>query len=194
MILRVTKFGEPILRKQGEPITEFNDELKKLSADMIETMYDEEGIGLAAQQVDQALQFFVMDLGLPEDRIDFDYTIDGKKPPLDLVMPLSICNPQIEPYGDEEPYLEGCLSFPDIQFDVMRKNKVRLKYQDLEGNAHEIDCGGIFARCIQHEFDHTEGVLYIDRITPKERRTLDSKLKKLKRRSRDFLAEQKKAK
>ena len=191
MILRVTQFGEPILRTKGEEVTEFDDKLKKLSADMIETMYDEDGIGLAAQQVDLALKLFVIDLRLPEDSINFDYSIDGKKPPLDVLMPLTIINAKIEAYGEEVPYNEGCLSFPDIRFDVLRHEKVRMEYQDLDGHSHHIECGGIFARCLLHEHDHTEGVLYIDRISAKERRSLDSKLKRLKRQSRDFLAQHK---
>src|SRR5690606_18356085 len=115
MILRVTQFGEPILRQPGEPVTAFDESLKTLAENMLETMYAEEGIGLAAQQVGKALQLFVLDLCVREKEIDFHYTLDGRTPPLDLIMPMVVINAVVETSGEPYPYEEGCLSFPGIR-------------------------------------------------------------------------------
>ncbi|MEO0794820.1 MAG: peptide deformylase [Verrucomicrobiota bacterium] len=187
MRLRVTQFGEPILREKGAPVTEFNEDLRSLAKDMIETMYAEEGIGLAAQQIGVAKQIFVVDLQLGDRQPDFQYTIDGKTPPLDLIMPMVVINPQIETREPEAPYEEGCLSFPNIRGDVVRKTEVSMKYQDLDGAHHLIECNGIFGRVFLHEFDHLQGVLFIDHMTPQTLRPLQSKIKKLKRSTRDWL-------
>ncbi len=96
MLLRVTQYGEPILRKVGDPITAFDAALAQLADDMVDTMYDEDGIGLAAQQVGLALQFCVMDVRPPEgEKPEFDYSFDGKQPPLDLIMPMALANPKV---------------------------------------------------------------------------------------------------
>ncbi|MGE9296433.1 MAG: peptide deformylase [Puniceicoccales bacterium] len=190
MTMRITQYGEPILREKGSPVTEFNDELKQLSRDMIETMYKEEGIGLAAQQIGEAKQIFVMDLQLGDRPVEFSYSIDGKTPPLDLVMPLTIVNPEVKTREPQAPYEEGCLSFPGIRGEVVRDTQVEMRYQDLDGAHHEIVCDGIFARVILHEFDHLQGVLFIDHMTPKTLRPLQTKIKKLKRATRDYLKTQ----
>lgn len=187
MILRVTQYGEPILREKGEPVNEFDDELKQLAADMLETMYAEEGIGLAAQQVGHARQVFVMDLQLGERPADFFYELDGKKPPIDLIMPLVAINPKVLTREPEAPYEEGCLSFPGIRGDVVRHTYVEMQYQDVDGAAHTVKCDGLFARVILHEFDHCQGVLFIDHMTPQVLRPLQTKIKKLKRSTRDWL-------
>lgn len=187
MILRVTQFGEPILREKGAPVTEFDAELKKFAQDMLDTMYDEEGIGLAAQQVDVAKQIFVMDLQLGDRPVEFFYELDGKTPPLDLIMPMVVVNPQIVTKEPTAPYEEGCLSFPGVRGDVVRDTYVEMKFQDVEGNHHEVKCDGIFARVILHENDHLNGVLFIDHMTPQTLRPLQTRIKKLKRSTRDWL-------
>ena len=112
MQLRVTQYGEPILREVGAPVTEFNAELAQLTDDMVETMHTEEGIGLAAQQIGRALQLCIVDVRPPEGgEVPFGYRYDGRQPPLDLFMPLVLCNPRaaiIDPR--EDVYEEGCLS------------------------------------------------------------------------------------
>ncbi len=187
MLLRITQFGEPILKQKGEPVTVFDDGLKKLAADMLEAMYEADGIGLAAQQIDKAIQLFVMDLQVREREVDFQYTLDGRTPPLDLIMPLAMVNPEVEAFGEEQPYDEGCLSFPGVRGNVIRPSQVRVRYQDLDGQSHTLECDGIFARVILHENDHLQGVLFIERMHPDTLRGQESKLKKLKRASRDFL-------
>lgn len=189
MILRITQYGEPILRKVGEPVTQFDETLEELADNMVETMYDANGIGLAAQQVGLALQFFVMDVQTPKgEPAGFDYKLDGKKPPLELIMPMALANPKIsiiDPY--EETYEEGCLSFPDVRGGVNRPIGVRCEYQDVDGNPHVIEANGLLGRCILHETDHLNGELFIDKMDRRDLQRAQPRIKKLKRASRDFL-------
>ena len=145
MILRVTKYGEPILRKVGAKISNFDDSLAQLADDMVETMYDEEGIGLAAQQIGKALQLFVVDVRPPEGtEIAFSYSYNGRQPPLDLFMPMAICNPKITIIdAHEDAYEEGCLSFPGVNGKVDRPIGVRCEFQDVQGNPHVIEADGL---------------------------------------------------
>ena len=189
MRLRVTNYGEPILRVAGQEVTEFNPELKALSTDMIETMYFEEGIGLAAQQVGKALQLCVIDIRLPEGReVPFNYLLDDKEPPLELIMPLVIANPEISiTDSTESVYEEGCLSFPNVLGNVTRATAVRCAYQDVDGNPHILECDGLLARCVLHEVDHLQGRLFIDIMDKRELKKNEARIKKLKRASRDYL-------
>ena len=189
MILRITQYGEPILRKVGEPITEFDQALAELAKDMVDTMYDEEGIGLAAQQVDRALQICVIDVRPPEGvEVPFNYNYDGKQPPLDLIMPMAIVNPKVTIIDNtEDVYEEGCLSFPGVNGKVDRPIGVRCEFQDTEGNSHVIEADGLLGRCILHEVDHLNGKLFIDLMQKRDLKKNETKIKKLKRESRDFL-------
>jgi peptide deformylase len=193
MILRVTQFGEPILREVGAPVTEFNAKLAQLADNMVDTMYDEEGIGLAAQQIGKALQICIVDVRPPEGaELPFDYSYDGKQPPLDLFMPVAICNPKVFIIDDrEDVYEEGCLSFPGVNGKVDRPIGVRCEFQDTEGNPHIIEADGLLGRCILHEVDHLNGVLFIDKMDKRDLKKNEAKIKKLKRESRDFLKSQK---
>ena len=184
MLLRVTQYGEPILRQTGEPVTEFDDGLKALAENMVETMFVEEGVGLAAQQIDKALMFCVIDVShLPEEELD--YQLDGLKPPVDLIMPMALANPVVTVLpGRTVTAEEGCLSFPDIRGDVPRGDAIEVTYQDLNGTPHRLICSGWFARVIQHEVDHLNGRLFIDHMDKRKLRLLDSKLKRLKRETR----------
>ena len=189
MILRVTQYGEPILRKVGKPITDFDESLAELANDMVDTMYDEEGIGLAAQQVDRALQLCVIDVRPPEGvEVPFNYSFDGKQPPLDLIMPMAIVNPKVKIIDEtEEVYEEGCLSFPGVNGKVDRTIGVRCEFQDTEGNPHVLEADGLLGRCILHEVDHLNGKLFIDLMHKRDLKKNEAKIKKLKRASRDFL-------
>lgn len=191
MILRVTQFGEPVLKEPGARIENFDANLRQLAADMLETMYDEDGIGLAAQQVGHAVRLFVADLQVAKSTPDFQYTFDGKTPPLEAIMPLVAVNPELELDETEvQAYEEGCLSFPGARGVVVRPTALTMRYQDLDGAPHTIVCNGLLARVIQHEYDHVEGVLFIERMTPQVLRPLHTKLKRLKRDTRDFLKSQ----
>lgn len=188
MLLRITRYGEPVLRRKAVPVRSFDDKLKRLADDMHETMLEAQGIGLAAPQVDQSLRLFVVDLQLRPKEIDFHWTLDGKQPPLDLVLPLVVVNPTLsKDTAYQSPYSEGCLSIPDVIGDVIRPDGVRMDYQDLNGNRHILIANGILGRCIQHEADHLDGVLIVDYFSPQDRKSAEGKLKRLKRESRDYL-------
>lgn len=193
MLLRVTQYGEPILRKVGEPITEFDEALAQLADDMVDTMYEEDGIGLAAQQIGEALQFFVMDVRPPEgEKPAFDYSYDGKQPPLDLIMPMALANPKVSIIDQsEEVYEEGCLSFPDVRGKVTRPIGVRCAFQDTEGNPHILEATGLLGRCILHETDHLNGELFIDKMNKRDLQRMAPRIKKIKRATRDLLKSQK---
>jgi len=194
MILRVTQYNEPILRQEGDAVTEFGADIAKLSADMIETMYEAEGIGLAAQQVGYPLQLCVIDVPQHPDS-PFSYILDGGTPPIDLIMPMTLINPKVELLPSHiTEYDEGCLSFPGITGIVQRPDKIRVTYQDVEGNSHTLECDGLLGRCVQHEVDHLNGTLFIDRMEKRFLKSNESKIRKLKKQTQKYLRDQEKAK
>lgn len=184
MSLTIVHYNDPILRKKGDKITAFDASLAQLAAEMVDTMHDANGIGLAAQQVGKALQLFVMDLRRAE--ADFTWELDGAKPPLDLFMPMAMTNPKITPVADTEEtvFEEGCLSFPEIRGDVKRPDAITVKFQDEQGTPHTLTCDGLLARCVQHETDHVNGVLFIDRMDKKTRAKIDDDVKALAQQTR----------
>ena len=155
---------DPVLRIVSKPIERVDAPLLKLADDMLETMYDAPGIGLAAIQVGEPLRMLVIDLAKEEE------------PPA----PLLVINPQVlETSDDRSVYEEGCLSIPDYYAEVERPATVRVKYLDREGNAQEIHADGLLATCLQHEIDHLDGVLFIDHISKLKRDMVVKKFKKL---------------
>lgn len=184
MVLPIVHFNAPILREKGVAIATFDAALAQLSQDMVETMHAAGGIGLAAQQIGRALQVCVLDLR--QSQRDFTWELDGAKAPLDLVMPMVLVNPSITVMpGEETVYEEGCLSFPEIHADVARPDVIKATFQDLAGIRHTLVCDGLFSRCVQHEVDHLNGVLFIDRMTKKVRQAIDDEVKALARRTRE---------
>jgi peptide deformylase len=179
MALRIVHYNEPVLRAKGEKVNSFDGALSQLVRDMIDAMHEAGGIGLAAQQIGRALQLCVVDLR--ESDAEFSWELDGARPPLDLFMPMAIANPQISvvPATPETSYEEGCLSFPKIRGDVIRPDAIIVKFQDEQGVPHVLKCDGLFSRCIQHEVDHLNGVLFIDRMDKKTRGGIDDKVKTL---------------
>lgn len=188
MVLPVVHYGNPVLRKKGEAVTVFDAALKQLSDDMVETMHATNGIGLAAPQVGLAMQFFVIDLRPPAgEEQDFELVLDGKPVPAQLAMPMAFANATIELLDENEwSCREGCLSFPGIRGEVVRCENVRVKFQDVEGTPHVLECTGMLARCAQHENDHCQGIVFVDRMEARDRLRNTAKLKSLKR---DTLAE-----
>lgn len=166
----------------------FDEGLRGLAEDMIQTMYQEEGVGLAAQQVDRAIQLCVIDVShLPEE--DLDYQLDGLRPPIELIMPMALVNPRIQALpGRTLVGEEGCLSFPGIRGDVPRAEAIQVEFQDLQGKPHFLSCSGWFARVIQHEVDHLNGVLFIDHMERRQIRLLEARLKRLKRDTQRFIS------
>jgi len=185
MSLQIVHYCDPILRRKGEKVTVFDSFLRQLSTDMIATMHEANGIGLAAQQIGRALQVCVIDLRKAE--IDFTWELDGAKPPLDLFMPLTLVNPDLSVARGTDEYLyeEGCLSFPQIRGDVARPDAITVKFQDEAGVPHVLRCDGLLARCIQHEADHLNGILFIDRMEKKVRAKIDPEIRALAKATRE---------
>ena len=162
-LLEIVKYGEPVLETPGDPVTEFDEGLKKLVSDMFETMYAARGVGLAAPQVGVSKRLFVMDCSGGED----------PKARVALINPVTL-NVEGEQTGDE-----GCLSFPGIFFAVRRSLRAVVRAQDVNGEEFEFDGLDLEARCMLHETDHCDGVVFIDRTTPLKRELVKRKIKKL---------------
>jgi peptide deformylase len=188
MLLPIVQYNDPVLRKKGTPVTGFDAALAQLGRDMVETMRAANGIGLAAQQIGRALQFCVVDVSRAEP--DFDWDLDGSHPPLELFMPMLIANPGIKKHAaaGTETDSEGCLSFAKIRGEVERPAEIAVKFQDAQGVPHTLVCNGLLARCIQHEADHLDGVLFIDRMAKKERAKIDAAIKEHARRTKERAA------
>ena len=179
MTLEIVHYGEDVLHQKGEEITRFNGELKSMFENMVDTCIEAQGIGLASQQIGKALMFCVVDLR--DIEADFEYKLDGTSPPLDLFNPIGMCNPTVTFIESEKTtYEEGCLSFPDIRGDVDRPDWIRCEYQDIEGNPHVIECNGLLSRCIQHEVDHLNGILFTERMKKKTFKRIQSAVNELK--------------
>ena len=180
MSLSIVNYSTRVLREKGKAISQFDDSLNQLSKDMISTMYEAEGIGLAAQQIGEALQFCVMDV---PDHPEYPITciLDGKPLSPSLLMPMSLANPKVKVLpSDEYYYEEGCLSFPGINADVARPERILVTYQDIDGVEHALECDGLLARCIQHEVDHLNGVLFIDRMEKQTYAEIKKEVQELK--------------
>lgn len=179
MSLRIVHYNAPVLHRKGVKIETFDADLRALADEMIAAMHAAAGIGLAAQQVGRAVQVCVVDLREAEP--GFTWELDGARPPLDLFMPMVLVNPEVTVVADtpETIYEEGCLSFPKIRGDVVRPDEITVNFKDQHGIPHQLRCDGLFSRCIQHEVDHLNGVLFIERMTRKVRATLDEKVKAL---------------
>lgn len=186
MVLPVVKYGEPILRRKGQVVTTITPEIKAFVVDLLDTMYAAKGIGLASQQVGQARQIFVIDVRGVTDRPS---TIDwaGKSPVVDEHMPLVFINPKVVPLGAEVEGPEGCLSFPEIYADIPRPAAAEVEALDVEGRPFKFRCGGLLARAIQHEYDHLQGVLFIDRMSRETRADLKSEIAELQAETKERL-------
>ncbi len=158
--LPVLHFPDPRLRKKAVAITSIDEAIRELAHDMLETMYHEGGIGLAATQVDIQKRLVVMDLS--EERND----------------PVFLINPEILASEGKEEMQEGCLSVPDFYDTVQRAERIRFRYQALDGEVIERDADGLLAVCVQHEIDHLNGKLFIDYLSPLKRQRIKKKLEK----------------
>jgi len=159
------KYPEPVLSQPGEPVTEFDAELRKLIADMFETTYASQGVGLAAPQVGVSKRLTVIDLSM------------GKEPKDKLVL----INPEIIFSEGKQYEEEGCLSFPEIHEKVVRAAKVRIRAQDEKGKWFEMDGETLLSRCFQHEIDHLDGMLFIYRMSGLKRDLTLRRIRKLQR-------------
>ena len=171
MVLSIIKYGTPVLRHKGARIDTLTPAIRKLIADMLETMYEYKGIGLAAQQVGLALQLTVIDVRGVTDRPS-SLEIKGEPADVHAFMPLVLLNPVITPVGQPVSGPEGCLSFPEIFAEITRPDVVDVKALDEEGRPLEFRCGGLLSRAVQHETDHLHGILFIDRMDKKSKEEL----------------------
>ena len=178
MILPVVKYGQPVLRQKGARIESVTAEIRQLIADMFETMNASKGIGLAAQQVGRALQLTVLDLRAITDRPS-TLELNGKPADVNDFMPLVLINPEVKPVNELVAGPEGCLSFPEIYAEISRPESVDVKALNETGQLLEFRCGGLLARAVQHEADHLNGILFIDRMDRKTKAELRDELDEL---------------
>jgi peptide deformylase len=166
----IVKLPDPVLKKVSDPVERVDDELRGLVDDMLETMYDAPGIGLAAIQIGIPRRLLVIDLAKEDQPKD----------------PHAFINPEIVWSSDDTSvYEEGCLSIPDVFYDVERPAEVKVRYLDRDGKQQEMDCSGLMATCIQHEIDHLNGVLFIDHLSRLKRSMVVRKFTKMARQQRE---------
>ncbi|HEV2047451.1 MAG TPA: peptide deformylase [Chthoniobacterales bacterium] len=180
MKLSILQYGDPSLRAKGKRVDKINNRIRELVQNMIETMHAANGVGLAAQQVGEALQLTVLDISQVEDRPS-TVKLNGKDIDPKNAMPLVLINPEIELRSETEVGTEGCLSFPEITGDIERAKFAVVRAENLEGETIEIETSGLLARAIQHELDHLNGILFIDRMSSAAKVSLSSRLKRLQK-------------
>ena len=175
LVLRVYKYGEKILREKAVPVTVVDDRLRKVAADMLDTMHDAGGVGLAAEQIGRTERMCV---------IDIPAGCDGQEDELfnaPIAMPLVLFNPEIVAQEGSQRDKEGCLSFPNVGGSLTRAAQVTCEYLDADNRPQMITARGYLARALQHEIDHLDGILYIDHMSAVERLSCATKLKRLAR-------------
>jgi peptide deformylase len=180
MKLEIVQYGDPVLRAKGNRIERIDDRIRELAQNMIETMHVANGVGLAAQQVGKPVQLTVLDVSQVEDRPS-TMKLNGQDVDPVSAMPLVLINPSVALGNETDTGTEGCLSFPEITGEISRSKSIVVHGQDLEGNAIEIQTTGFLARAIQHEVDHLNGVLFIDRMSSAAKMSLSSSLKRLQK-------------
>jgi peptide deformylase len=185
-LLPITCYGDPKLQEPSVTIAEIDDKLRQLARDMIATMYKNNGIGLAGPQAGNNIRIVVIDI--PGDNDEAARALSPGEQLLLPRMPLVLLNPEVAPVTIEtEVAEEGCLSFPNIYGEVERAKSVMLKSQILDAETVQVVCGGLLARCLQHELDHLNGVVFVDRMEPAYRNEIDGELKKLRKKTRKQL-------
>ncbi len=188
MVLPVIHYGDPVLRKKGARIEQVTPAIARLIEDMFETMADASGVGLAAQQVGQALQLMVLDVREVKDRPS-TLSFEGKPVDLAAHMPMALINPQIKPTGPPVAGPEGCLSFPEMYGDVTRPEAIDVTALGKDGQPVAFHCTGLLARAILHELDHLNGILFIDRMALQDRLDLKPQLDELQQETKTLLAQ-----
>ncbi len=179
MVLEIVKYGHPVLREKGKQIERVTADLRQLAADMIETMHAADGVGLAAHQIGKPLMLTVIDVTPTEQPWSMT-------PP--LPMPLVLVNPVLSNPSGEQVGTEGCLSIPEVSGPIRRAERVTVHARTLDGEAIVFEATGLLARAAQHELDHLNGVLFVDRMDAATRASVAGKLKKLQRETEAALA------
>ena len=180
MILDIVMYGDPVLRAKCDRVEEITDETRELADHMMDTMRDAQGVGLAAPQVGVAIQLAIVDVSHDPECISY-LRIDGQEAPLEEAMPFVFVNPELEFGAEKESRSEGCLSFPDLHGDIRRPEAVKARLTLLDGRTIEVETDGLLARAIQHETDHLNGVLFIDRMSTASKSALRGRLKRLQK-------------
>jgi peptide deformylase len=186
MIRKVVQYGHPVLRQKGSRVEVITPGIKMLVEDLLETMDAARGIGLAAQQIGQVVQVTVVDVRAAEDRpsaLEFN----GQRADVNKFMPLVLINPKVKPVGKSAVGPEGCLSFPEMFAEIERPDLVDVAALNKKGQRIEFRCGGLLARAIQHEVDHLNGILFIDRMDAQTKRELKLQLTDLQARTKETL-------
>jgi peptide deformylase len=178
MILPIVQYGHPVLRERCKPVGEIDDSIRQLAADMIETMYDAEGVGLAAPQVAVNLRLAVIDVSHDPECISY-LRVNGQDAELGSIMPIVIINPEIELLGPKERDREGCLSIDGVRAEVTRPTEIKCELTTLTGERITLETDGLLARAFQHEIDHLNGVLFIDRLSPAAKVSVRRQLKRI---------------
>ncbi len=155
--------GDPVLRKNADPVVDFDEQLKVTVDEMFETMFEAEGIGLAAPQVNISKRFLIIGMPREDDEPERFF----------------FANPEILETEDESPFEEGCLSVPGVRADVVRPDWIKLRYRDTDGQEHILETGELLARVLQHEVDHLNGILFVDRLTPARKALIKKQLQEL---------------
>jgi peptide deformylase len=191
MILEIVKYGNPVLRQKGAKIESITPEIKKLIADMFETMEANHGVGLAAQQIGRALQLTVIDVRAAQKERPSTLELDGKPADISEIMPLTLINPVVTPVNEKAKGSEGCLSFPEIFGEINRPESVDVTALNEKGTPISFRCGGLLARAVQHETDHLNGVLFIDRMDKKVKEEIQPELDALQAETKEALKKKK---
>jgi peptide deformylase len=180
MIREIVHYDAPVLRAKGKEIGAITPEIKALIEDLLDTMRAARGVGLAAQQIGEAVQLAVIDITGIKERPSRMW-IAGKPVDPEIYMPLILINPVLKPIKTKVVGHEGCLSFPGLTLDIARAQRVGVKTRTLDGGLFEFDAGGLLSRAVLHEVDHLNGKLFIDHISVEERRGIREDLEYIKR-------------
>lgn len=185
MILEIVTYGHPVLRQKGKRVDRVTTEIRRLAEDMIETMHAANGVGLAAQQIGRPMKLAVLDIRDTERPSEMFVNDAGQD--FAAWMPMVLVNPTITNSEGEAVGTEGCLSVPDVSAEIKRAARITVHAQTLDGELIAFDCTGLLARATQHEIDHLNGILFVDRMDAATRVSLSGKLKKMQKETRGNL-------
>jgi peptide deformylase len=178
MIRDIVLYGDPVLRTKGKRVANVTPEIRQIAEDMLETMRAANGVGLAAQQIGVALQLTVIDVSEAENRPSRLWIGEEEVDPR-THMPLVLVNPVVETGKEADIGPEGCLSFPEVSAEISRATHIRVRATDLDGENMEFEAEGLLSRAVQHEVDHLNGILFIDRMNSATKASLANRLKKM---------------
>jgi peptide deformylase len=178
MILDIVQYGHPVLRQKCRPVEVVDERIRQLASDMLETMVDASGVGLAAPQVAEDIRLAVIDVSHDPECVSL-LKVNGADAELESVMPLVFINPELTYSQEKDTAVEGCLSIQGIRAEVRRPAAVIAKLPQLDGSVLEIETDGLLARALQHEIDHLNGVLFVDRLSAVAKVSMKNRLKRL---------------